>query len=242
MAGSARQKQDAQPAYVLHTYAFRETSLVVEVFTRNFGRLGLVARGARRPRSVIRGLMMPFQPLLLSWAGKAELRTLHKAEWQGGVPQLKGASLVCGFYLNELLLKFLARDDSHEKLYSIYHDAVVALSREGAPEGTLRLFEKNLLKEMGYGILLDREADSDRPIDPRKSYTYAVERGPLPLDGRTDAQVEIEGRALIDLACDNFEDPSTLSQIKLLMRYLLNHYLENQELHTRQLLREMNQL
>jgi len=242
VAGGERQKQDAQPAYVLHTYAFRETSLVVEVFTRNFGRLGLVARGARRPRSAIRGLMMPFQPLLLSWAGKTELRTLHKAEWQGGVAQLKGASLVCGFYLNELLLKFLARDDAHENLFATYHDAVAALSRESAPEGVLRRFEKNLLREMGYALVLDREADSGQAVDPGRRYTYAIERGPVPLEGRNDVQVDIEGRALIDLACDNFSDPSTLSQIKLLMRFLLNHYLENQELHTRQLLRELNEL
>lgn len=242
MPSDGRQKQDAQPAYVLHAYPFRETSLVVETFTRNFGRLGLVARGARRPRSAIRGLMMPFQPLLLSWAGRSELRTLHKAEWQGGVPQLKGASLMCGFYLNELLLKFLARDDPHEGLYTTYHESVLALSRESAPEGTLRRFEKNLLREMGYGLPLELEADSGQPIDPRKMYTYAIERGPLLLQGRKDVQVEIEGRALIDLACDNFNDPSTLAQIKLLMRFLLNHYLENQELHTRQLLRELNQL
>jgi DNA repair protein RecO (recombination protein O) len=116
-----RQRQDAQPAFVLHTYPFRETSLVVEVFTRNGGRVGLVARGARRPRSALRGLLMAFQPLLLSWAGRSELRTLHKAEWQGGVPQLRGVQLMCGFYLNELLLKFLARDDPHDVLFSVYH-------------------------------------------------------------------------------------------------------------------------
>jgi DNA repair protein RecO (recombination protein O) len=242
MAGSGSQKQDAQPAYVLHAYPYRETSLVAEVFTRDFGRLGLVARGARRSKSAMRGLMMPFQPLLLSWAGRSELRTLHKAEWQGGVPQLKGANLMCGFYLNELLLKFMARDDPHEHLYATYHEAVLALSREAPAESTLRRFEKNLLKEMGYGLPLEREAETGQPIDPRKRYAYAIERGPLALHGPSEDRLEIEGRALIDLACDNFEDPATLTQIKLLMRFLLNHYLENQELHTRQLLRELNQL
>lgn len=241
-SSSDKQKQDAQPAYVLHTYPFRETSLVVEVFTRNFGRVGLVARGARRPRSALRGLMMAFQPLLLSWGGKSELRTLHKAEWQGGVPQLKGLGLICGFYLNELLLKFLAREDPHEDLFIVYHDAVLALAREPQPEGTLRRFEKHLLKELGYAISLDREADTGRQIDPQKRYTYVIERGPVPLNGRSDVQIEIEGKALLDLACDNFTDAATLSQGKLLMRFLLNHYLGNQELHTRQLLRELNQI
>jgi len=237
-----KQKQEAQPAYVLHTYPFRETSLVIEVFTRNFGRVGLVARGARRPRSALRGLMMAFQPLAISWGGKSELRTLHKAEWQGGVPQLRGLGLICGFYLNELLLKFLAREDPHEDLFVIYHEAVLALAGSSQPEGTLRRFEKHLLKELGYALTLDREADTGREIDPQRRYTYVVERGPVPLDGRGDVQIEIEGRALLDLACDNFTDASTLSQSKLLMRFLLSHYLGNQELHTRQLLRELNQI
>ena len=186
--------------------------------------------------------MMAFQPLLMSWGGKSELRTLHKAEWQGGVPQLKGLGLICGFYLNELLLNFLAREDPHEDLFAVYHEAVLALAGSSQPEGTLRRFEKHLLKELGYALALDREADTGREIDPEKRYTYVVERGPVPLNGRGDAQVEIEGRALLDLACDNFTDASTLSQSKLLMRFLLNHYLGNQELHTRQLLRELNQI
>ena len=93
--------------------------MVVEVFTRNFGRVGLVARGARRPKSALRGLMMAFQPLLLSWAGKSELRTLHKAEWQGGIPQLQGLGLMCCFYPNDFLLKFLAREDPPETLCGV---------------------------------------------------------------------------------------------------------------------------
>ena len=241
-SSSDRQKQDSQPAYVLHTYPFRETSLVLEVFTRNFGRVGLVARGARRPKSALRGLIMAFQPLLISWGGKAELRTLHKAEWQGGVPQLKGRGLICGFYLNELLLKFLAREDPHETLFVVYHEAVLSLAQESEPEGTLRRFEKHLLKELGYAISLDREANTGKQIDPHKRYTYLVERGPVLLEGDSNVGVEIEGKALLELACDNLTDASTLSQSKLLMRFLLNHYLGNQDLHTRQLMRELNQI
>jgi DNA repair protein RecO (recombination protein O) len=232
-----RQRRDGQPAFVLHTYPFRETSLVVETFTRNYGRVGLVARGARRPKSALRGLMMAFQPLQLSWAGKSELRTLHKAEWQGGIPQLK-----CGFYLNELLLKFLAREDPHDVLFGVYQDAIAALAREPEPAAVLRRFEKNLLKELGYALILDREADSDRPIDPGRRYTYAVERGPVALDRGAEAPVEISGQTLIELDNDNFANAVTLAQSKLLMRFLVNHYLGNQELHTRQLLREMQQI
>ncbi|MBI3528533.1 MAG: DNA repair protein RecO [Betaproteobacteria bacterium] len=242
VAAGERQRRDAQPAFVLHTYPFRETSLVVETFTRNYGRVGLVARGARRPKSTLRGLMMAFQPLLLSWAGKSELRTLHKAEWQGGIPQLRGLGLMCGFYLNELLLKFLAREDPHDTLFDLYQDAIAALAHEPEPATVLRRFEKHLLKELGYALILDREADSGRPIDPGKRYTYVIERGPVALDRGADAQVEISGQALIELESDSFVDAATLAQSKLLMRFLVNHYLGNQELHTRQLLREMQQI
>ena len=117
MADAGRVRLEGQPAFVLHSYPFRETSLMIEVFAKDHGRIALVARGARRPRSALRGVLLAFQPLLLSWAGKAELRTLHKAEWQGGLPQLKGSALLCGFYLNELLLKLLPRDDPHERLF-----------------------------------------------------------------------------------------------------------------------------
>jgi DNA repair protein RecO (recombination protein O) len=241
-AANDRQRRDAQPAFVLHTYPFRETSLVVETFTRNFGRVGLVARGARRPKSALRGLMMAFQPLLLSWAGKTELRTLYKAEWQGGIPQLQGRGLMCGFYLNELLLKFLAREDPHDTLFGVYQDAIAGLAQEAEPAAILRRFEKNLLKELGYALILDHEADSGRPIDPGKHYTYAIERGPLELDAGTESPMDISGQTLIDLNNNDFTDTVTLAQSKLLMRFLVNHYLGNQELLTRQLLREMQQI
>ena len=124
--------RDDEPAYVLHAYPFKETSLVVEVFSRNFGRLGLVARGARRPRSALRGLLMAFQPLSLDWAGKSELRTLHRAERLAGHAQLAGMSLMCGFYLNELLLKLVPREDPHEGLYLAY-EAALQLAQRSAP-------------------------------------------------------------------------------------------------------------
>lgn len=107
-----RNKVDAQPAYVLHSYPFRETSLIVEAFSRDYGRVALLARGARRPRSAIRGLLMAFQPLELGWAGKGEVQTLMKAEWQGGQPLLTGKALFCAYYLNELLMHLLPREDN----------------------------------------------------------------------------------------------------------------------------------
>ena len=112
-----RNKVDGQPAFVLHTYAFRETSLIVEVFSRDFGRVALLARGARRPRSPMRGVLLAFQPLELAWAGRGEVQTLIRAEWQGGQPLLSGKALFCAYYLNELLMQLLPREDAHLRLF-----------------------------------------------------------------------------------------------------------------------------
>ena len=106
---SHKHKIEDEPAFVLHSYPFSETSLILDVFSRGHGRLPIMARGARRPKSSLRGVLMNFQPLQLSWFGKGEVRTLHSAEWQGGQPYLQGTALMCGFYLNELLLNLLAR-------------------------------------------------------------------------------------------------------------------------------------
>jgi DNA repair protein RecO (recombination protein O) len=233
--------RDDEAAYVLHSYPFKETSLVVEVFSRNLGRLGLVARGARRPKSSLRGLLMQFQPLSLSWAGKGELRTLHRAERLAGHVQLSGLSLMCGFYLNELMLKLLAREDPHEGLYLAYEEALAAFRSGGPPAWALRRFEKKLLRELGYGLLLERDVTGE-PIRPEASYTYVLERGPELLSMREPAPgVELSGKTLLDIAADDYRDALTLQQSRALMRFVLNHYLGDQVLHTRQLVRDLQQ-
>lgn len=243
MSAGAKARQDAQPAFVLHSYPFRETSLIIETFTRDLGRVALVARGARRPKSALRGVLLAFQPLLLSWAGKAELRTLHKAEWHGSYAPLRGLSLICGFYLNELLLRFLARDDPHERLFSVYRETLDALAHDGDHGATLRRFEKNLLRELGYGLMLDRDAETGAPIAAEARYTYVVERGPVAQRGDAAQNgVELSGQTLIDMQSDNYTRAATQQQSKVLMRALINHYLGEKTLHTRQLLRDLQAL
>jgi DNA repair protein RecO (recombination protein O) len=252
MADAGRVRHEAEPAFVLHSYPFRETSLIIEVFTRNCGRVALVARGARRPRSALRGVLLAFQPLLLSWGGKAELRTLHKAEWQGGLPQLQGRGLLCGFYLNELMLKLLAREDAHETLYEAYHATLGVLSNGGDHAVTLRAFEQRLLKEAGYALTLDRDASSGEAIRADATYHYLIERGPVCVShavesagrggGNSENGLELAGQTLLDMACDDYANPLTLLQSKALMRMLINHCLGNQTLNTRQLLKDMQQL
>lgn len=246
MADAGRVRHEAQPAFVLHSYPFRETSLIIEVFTKDHGRIALVARGARRPRSAQRGLLLAFQPLLLSWAGKSELRTLHKAEWQGGLPQLKGGALLCGFYLNELLLKLLPRDDPHEHLYQVYYRTLQALSHGSRHAATLRRFEQWLLKELGYALTLDCDAENGDAIRADRSYQYFIERGPVhsarSSGGIQENRLELTGQTLLDMAHDDYSNPLTMQQSKALMRMLINHYLGNQMLNTRQLLVDLQQL
>lgn len=242
MRGPDQKRHQNEAAFVLHSYPYRETSLIFEAFTRHYGRIGLVAKGARRPRSALRGTLMAFQPLLLGWGGKGELRGLHTAEWQGGIPQLKGLGLMCGFYLNELLLKFLARDDPHDGLFDLYAEAVTALAQDTEYAAILRRFEKFLLGELGYALLLDREAQTGNPIDPSRCYTYVNEHGPVPVRNGEIVANAVSGKTLLDLACDNYDDPITLSQGKLLMRQLVGHHLGSKTLHTRQLLIELQQI
>lgn len=235
-------RHDQQPAYVLHTYPYRETSLIVETFTRDFGRVALVARGARRPRSALRGVLLAFQPLLLSWAGKSELRTLHKAEWQGGFQALRGLALVCGFYLNELLLKLMAREDAHDRLFAVYADTVQGLSRGEEQARVLRHFEKNLLRELGYALTLHQDVATGEAIHPQRRYAYIIERGPVLLDpGAAQNGVQLSGQTLLDIQADDYSNAETQQQSKALMRMLINHHLGSQILHTRSLLRDLQQ-
>lgn len=244
-AHDERRRELNRPAFVLHSYAWKETSLVVEVFTRSHGRVPMVAKGARRPHSPVRGLLMAFQPLLVTWSGKGELRLLHGAEWQGGVPQLTGVSLLCGFYVNELLVKVLARDDPHERLFDTYAAAIRELSGPAAPAAVLRRFEKSLLTELGYALELGLEAQSQAPVVAERRYRYAPELGPVPVDGSSaqDPETEtIHGRTLLDIARDDYSDAVTAAESKRLMRALIHHHFGQPELHTRQLIKDLQQL
>jgi len=247
MSTDARSNNES--GFILHTYPFKETSVVAEVFTRSHGRVALIARGARRPASALRGLMQPFTPLLLSWFGKSELKTLHAAEWQGGLVSPQGRALMCGFYLNELLLRLLARGDAHERLYERYVDTLDQLAGEACAtdferamyfEQILRRFEKNLLSEIGYGATFDVDADTGAPIDPAVRYVFQPERGALRALGQPGCPVS--GQTLLDLAADRFERQTTLVEAKALMRTLINHTLGAKPLYTRQLLRELTEL
>lgn len=238
---SGKQRIDGAEAYLLHAYPYSETSLILDVFARDYGRVSILARGARRPRSALRGVLIGFQPLELGWFGGGEVKTLAKAEWQGGVPLLQGRCLLLGYYLNELLLKLLPREDAHPALFTAYAQALAALAQGASDAPELRRFEKTLLKELGYGLTLDREAEAGAPVLAERDYLYLVERGPVPASGR-DGVPAIRGKTLLDLAADDYRDPRTLAESKLLMRQLFNHYLGGQALQSRRVFVELQEL
>ena len=233
-----RTRQESSEAFILHGHAYRETSLLLEVFTRTFGRMSMVARGARSPRSPLRGVLLAFQPLALSWFGKGEVRTLARAEWIGGQPLPRGEALLCGFYLNELLLRLLPREDPHDVLFARYGEALRRLVSPGDTASALRSFERALLKELGYALTLERDSARGGAIDPEKTYAYDPERGPMEVDG-TGSEPLVSGRTLLDMARDDYADPLTQQQAKALMRMLINHRLEYQPLKSRQIFRDL---
>jgi DNA repair protein RecO (recombination protein O) len=238
----SRRRAEQEPAFVLHSYPYKETSLIVEVFSRQHGRTALIAKGARRPRSALRGVLHAFQPLRLSWAGSGELNTLVTAEWQGGMPFLRGFGLMCGFYVNELILRLLPRDDAHENLFDAYAASLGRLGGDEPTAAVLRGFEKRMLAELGYAMLLDRDAADGAPIDPALHYLYDPERGPLPVSGVPGGQMVVRGSTLLDLDRDDFSSAETLQEARGLMRALIGQRLHGQTLHTRSVLLELQDL
>ncbi len=243
-------RRDDESAFVLHAYAYRETSLIVETFTAAHGRVAMVARGAKRPRSETRGLLQAFQPLALSWAGAGELKTLLKAEWCGGLPLLRGAALLCGFYLNELLLKLVAREDPHAVLFVEYSAALEALAEHPAAAGhamVLRRFEVRLLAELGYALPLTHDVDSGAAIDPDTSYHYVFDRGPVRALGREAREPGttwplVRGATLAALAAQSYPDAATAAEAKRLMREVLDHYLEQRRIFSRRVVQDLQAL
>lgn len=238
-------KVERQPAYVLHTRPYRETSLVIETITRDYGRMALVAKGVRRPRSAMRGVLMAFQPIEMTWSGKGEVVTLHTAEWQGGQALLQGRALLCGYYLNELLMNLLPREDPHEKLYDHYALTLQSLSSSESVNQEsayfspgLRNFEKHLLAELGYGLMLEHDAVGDS-IQAAQRYLYEMESGPRLVSDITAMAGTISGQTLLDMAAERFDSSTTLSESKLLMRSLMAFYLDGRQLHSRRLFEDL---
>lgn len=236
-----RQRVDNHPAFLLHSYPWRETSLIAEVFARDYGRIPLVAKGARRPASPLRGTLMTFQPLDVSWVGKSEVKTLTQAAWHGGQPLLSGGAMLCGYYLNELLLRLVAREDPHPGLFAHYAGTLAQLARGLAHAPLLRSFELSLLRELGYAPMLDRDAETGEPVSAECDYLFVVERGPIRAQGSAADRQSVPGRALLAMAASDFGSAETLAHAKGLMRRLIHYHLGGQALESRRILLELQE-
>ncbi|HWY24752.1 MAG TPA: DNA repair protein RecO [Nevskia sp.] len=225
-----RQRIEFEPAWLLAQRPYRESSQLLEIFTREHGRVGLVARGARGPRSKLRGVVQLFTPLLLSWSEAGELGTLIAAEAAGPAVELAGERVFHGWYLNELLLKLTERHDPHPGLYGDYG---AALGRLPGPEGeaALRIFEKHLLAEMGYALPLPDA------LEPGRRYRFDPERGAYPA-GASD-QDSYAAASLLALQEERLETREALREARKLLRAALRHQLGGRELETPRLLREL---
>ena len=230
-----------QPGFVLHSYPYKETSLIIDMFTREHGRVALIAKGAKRPHSKLRGVLQTFQPLSTSWSGRSELRVLIDAEWVGGMLPLEKTALLCGFYLNELLVKLLARDDAHPALFDHYVATLNQLAHDEPAQIVLRKFERTLLKETGVAADLGRCADSGQAVQANLTYVVDPERGPRPARA-ADQAPQVAGKTLLDMEREDYSDSQTQVQSKQLMRFLLAHHLGGAPLNTRQILIDLMQL
>jgi DNA repair protein RecO (recombination protein O) len=234
---STRSKVALEPAFILHHYPYRDSSLLLEVFARGYGRVGLVARGARSARARWRGQLENFRPLLLSWSLRGELGTLTGLEVPvtTGVPA--GRRLLSAYYLNELILRLLARHDPHPEVFDAYAEAIRDI--DVAEEPALRIFEKRLLQALGYGLLLVHEADSGLPIENDAWYEYLPERGPVRRAQAGEQGIFLRGSSLTALQREQLSDPACCREVKRLMRAALSLYLGSRPLKTREVLRQL---
>lgn len=228
------QRVRLQRAFVLHTRPYRESSLLVEAFTYEFGRVALVARGARRPKSALRSTLQAFHPLLLSWQAKSELATLVGAEADGVASTKGGRGMMSGLYLNELLLRFLHRSDPHPDLFERYGLTLTRLDDAATLECALRVFEKHMLDAVGYGLELETQADSGEPVVAEHFYSYRAERGAVPYEGQRDG-VHVSGHTLLALAAGQLSEPHHLREAKRLMRSVIRAHLGDRPLETHKL-------
>ena len=230
---------DQQAAFILHHRPFRDTSQILDVFSREYGRLALVARGSRGQKSRLRGVLRPFMPLSLSWVQRSDLGTLTGAELRGRPLQLNGDSLLSGYYANELLLHFLHRHDAQPEIFDLYVRAIQSLCSTDDVAPCLREFEIELLRQLGYALNLEYEADSHDALQAEKHYEFRFERGPVKV-ARSTGQLVFSGATLAAIAAREFHDADTLRAANRLLREVISFHLGGKELKSRKVLLELH--
>ena len=222
-----------EPAFLLHRRPYTESSVLIDLFSRHHGRIVLIAKGARKLKSRWRGSLLPFQSLIAAWSGRGEVKTVTGIEGEGPSCGLRGKALYCGYYMNELVLRLLHRFDPHEDVFDNYANALARLSTEEDQERVLRIFEKQLLRDLGYGMHLVRDADRGNPIDPGERYRYRPDAGPLQYSDTDHHGVSVHGATLLALEEEVEFDERTRRESKRLIRSVLDYHLDGQTLRTR---------
>lgn len=231
---------EAQPAYILHSRPYRETSLLVDAFTRDHGRIGLVARGVRGTRGQpLRAALQPLQALLISCAGQGELLTLTQADAVEAPQVLGGDALLSAFYLNELLLRLLPRGEPQTALFWRYVECIAALAGDASPAWELRRFERDLLAAIGYALDLRGESAGEA-VDPARRYRVDPEHGVRPVRDDDEGIGTCSGAALLALADDTVPSPGHLRDLRRLMRSILRHHLGGRELESWRVLADVS--
>ena len=231
---------ESEPGFVLHVRPYRETSLLVDLFTRNYGRLRCVARGFRKPnkRSINRALF-PYTEYLFNWQGRGELKTLSRADAVQTPVFLQQELLFVGLYINELLYRLLHEQDSHQSLYESYCHLMMQLSEQGLDQTILRRFEILLLEELGYGLALDSEAEHGNPILPESFYRYIPEHGLNKVTAQSaDRGSLLKGADIMAISQGDFSERSAIKTAKRLSRQVIDFYLDGRTLNSRELYRQ----
>ena len=232
------QQSELEPAYVLHSRPYRDTSLIVDLITEQLGRIAVVARGVRSKQQRLRQQLQPFLPLLISCRGKSELKTLTGVELAGQAMNFSGRVLFSGLYINGLMMRLLPVADPHPQVYHLYAESLAALREPGTLEPALRKFEFGLLDELGYGIPLDCEAETGEPLQPGAYYQFLPEQGFLRLgDGALldDIPAAFLGEHLLAVSLGNYDNNEIRRAAKRLARLALKPYLGNNPLKSREL-------
>jgi DNA repair protein RecO (recombination protein O) len=239
VSGAARRIQ-LEPAFLLHHYPWRDSSRILEFFTRAHGRVSVFARAARRGGSSLPAALQPFGELLVSWSARGEAGQLVGAERVDVAAFLTGDRLMSGFYVNELLIKLLPKHDAHPALYDAYAVVVARLHDVAAdPARALRIFEKRLLEELGWGLDLAHDAVSGAPIEPHRAYRYRIDGGAEAVDGVAEGVLVFAGESLLSLAREDLADPRCLTDARRLLRAALDQCLDGRSLRTREVMLAM---
>jgi len=236
----SQRRVQQQAAFILHHRPFRDTSQILDLISRDHGKLAVVARGSRGARSKLKGILRPFMPLSVSWVIKSDLGTLTGAEVGGAPLSLTGDALLSGYYVNELILHFLHRHDPQPDIFDAYGHTIEALAETGNDVSVcLRRFEIELLRQIGYALNLDHEHGSHKALEPQQHYEYRPEQGAVVV-GRDDGAQVFTGEMLAAIGEQRFEDEEVLRSASRLLRNVISFHLGGKELKSRKVLLEMH--